>query len=326
MTCGLFRYPPVVLTAFIGLLIVLWWVPVSGNPPQNKQPVKVGDAECLDCHDEVAEQFQMNIHWQSAEVEKGYVCESCHGPGSVHVKDEEPKSIFNPATDFLAVSQNPCLNCHKDSKFESISGSAHFEVANGCSDCHTVHSSSEKLLAKSTERLCMECHNDVAAQFRLTSHHPVPEGLMECSSCHEVHGASNQFSLIDSNRELCLSCHAAKEGPFVYEHEPVNEDCSVCHAPHGTVANNLLVQNEPALCMNCHYMHFHTSLTGYAGTAISSTEGEFFEPLNPERTGISTLDAWKSAMLTKCTQCHAEVHGSDLPSQGISSQGRSLTR
>jgi hypothetical protein len=34
----------------------------------------------------------------------------------------------------------------------------------------------------------------------------------------------------------------------------------------------------------------------------------------------------KKAMLTKCTQCHSEIHGSDLSSQSITGGGKALTR
>jgi predicted CXXCH cytochrome family protein len=96
----------------------------------------------------------------------------------------------------------------------------------------------------------------------------------------------------------------------MFEHDPVNEDCAICHNPHGSTSDNLLVQAEPFVCMSCHPLHFHTSLEGY--------EGEFTVPLHPERSGVSTSEGFKPGMLTKCTQCHTEVHGSDLPAQSIS--------
>ena len=109
-----------------------------------------------------------------------------------------------------------------------------------------------------------------------------------------------------------------KKGPFVYEHAPANEDCSICHSPHGTVADNLLTQTEPALCLNCHPMHFHASIEGM--------DGAFTVPLNSARDGISSPDGWKKGMLTKCTQCHTMIHGTDLPSQSTTTSGNSLTR
>jgi DmsE family decaheme c-type cytochrome len=144
------------------------------------------------------------------------------------------------------------------------------------------------------------------------------EGLVTCLDCHPVHSGEVKYTVGDESRELCLSCHTSLSGPFIFEHEPVNEDCGICHEPHGTIADKLLIQNEPFLCLSCHPMHFHVTLVGY--------EGEFSAPMHPERTGVSTRDGMKQAMLTKCTQCHSEIHGSDLPSQSISGSGRALTR
>ncbi len=301
-----------VFTVLLTLLLPLFLLASTNSAAQ-----KVGDETCLTCHEDVMTTFANNVHMLAAS-EKGFVCESCHGPGSKHAEEGDPAFIYNPARDFSAAGENPCLTCHTGDRFDATFTTAHYDVGNGCSDCHVVHSRKTHLLKKQGSMLCMSCHQDVANKFNLTSHHPVKEGLLECQSCHEVHGGSAKHAFDDNSRQLCLSCHADKEGPFVYEHQPVNEDCQICHDPHGTVANNLLVENEPALCMSCHPMHFHTSIAGYVG--------DFTAPLNPTRGGTSTLDGMKASMLTKCTQCHTKVHGSDLPSQTISSQGKSLTR
>jgi DmsE family decaheme c-type cytochrome len=300
------------------IFLLFIFIPLCYLSAQEKtEPERAGDKICAECHDEVAEKFEKNIHAKNEKV-KGFVCVSCHGPCKKHVEDNDVESIYHPREDFLRTGKNPCLDCHQGDMFNSADKSSHSEVANGCCDCHTVHSNKKTLLKTSTKKLCFECHKDVYAKFRLTSHHPVVEGLMTCKSCHPVHGGAAKFTFDGSNNELCLSCHNSKEGPFVYEHEPVNEDCSICHDPHGTVANNLLVQNEPALCMSCHPMHFHTSLTAYIG--------KFVTPLDSSRGGVSTKDGMKKAMLTKCTQCHDKIHGTDLGSQSLSSLGKSLTR
>ena len=299
------------------ILFLILMLPVSLSAQFSKGAEKVGDETCAECHDEMATAFKKNLHTKCDTI-KGFICESCHGPGSLHVEDGELESIYNPMTDYLSTENNPCLTCHKGGMFESVDGSAHYEVANGCSDCHTVHSNKKMFLKEKGNALCFKCHSDFAAKFRLPSHHPVDEGLMTCQSCHQVHGAATKYAFDGSKNELCLSCHSSKEGPFVYDHQPVNEDCGICHDPHGTVADKLLVQNEPALCMTCHPMHFHTSLASY--------NGQFTTPLDPKRGGISTRDGMKAALLTKCTQCHIKIHGSDLGSQSIGSQGKSLTR
>lgn len=277
----------------------------------------VGDEVCSACHDEISEAFKGNIHARLS-VGDGNTCESCHGPGSLHAEEGDAATIINPARDHTSTGINLCLNCHKGIDFTSWLGSTHYEMAEGCSDCHRVHSQKKNLLAKPQPQLCFGCHADKMVQARMPSHHPILEGMITCVDCHSPHSGEIKHTLGDNGRELCLSCHSSLEGPFIFEHDPVNEDCNICHDPHGTVADKMLVQNEPFLCLSCHSMHFHTTLLG--------VEGNFSANLHPERGGLSTKEGLKKAFLTKCTQCHSEIHGSDLPSQSTSGAGEALTR
>ena len=95
-------------------------------------------------------------------------------------------------------------------------------------------------------------------QFQLPYHHPVKEDMMTCTSCHDPHAATEkQLITHERTNELCFNCHQDKQGPFIFEHDPVQEDCMICHNPHGTVSRALLNMGEPALCLQCHEFHFH---------------------------------------------------------------------
>jgi DmsE family decaheme c-type cytochrome len=276
---------------------------------------------CADCHDDISMSFLDTRHGTylsgKAMPEVG-TCQACHGPGAKHVDSEEPADIFNPAKMDMIDGESTCLGCHNDHLFEGWAASVHRSNGIQCSDCHKVHVAyEEKSYCRPTEQ-CYQCHSEVKAATFMPSRHPIAEGKMECTGCHEVHGGDQPFMQNYTSRELCLQCHAQMEGPFIFEHPPVTEDCMICHTPHGSVANSLLKQGEPALCLNCHAMHFHAGL--------EAVDGEWDNPQAPERGGTSTPDGWKQAMLTKCTQCHTEIHGGDLPSQSISGQGRSMTR
>ncbi|MCK4890743.1 MAG: cytochrome C, partial [Candidatus Aminicenantes bacterium] len=115
------------------------------------------------------------------------------------------------------------------------------------------------------------------------------------------------------------SCHADKRGPFVFEHAPVQEDCMSCHNPHGTVANNLLKQNEPFLCLQCHESHLHAGRIG--DTEARTLPSTQYTSLQPHGT-----EGWRRAFLTKCTQCHFKIHGTDDPSQTTSGRGKGMIR
>ena len=320
----LFREPPKAPAVWILPLVLLFLAPAipaeyAVEYPERMQGAHaVGSEACMDCHDEMGAAFLAGLHRET--VGKGeWGCESCHGPGSIHVESGETADIvtFDDETG-AALASSLCLSCHGLGDASMFEGSAHGLNGVSCTSCHQVHGEQRTgLLAAGEPGLCYQCHAEVEAEFHLPSHHPVREEKMVCSDCHDNHTQKYQNILTgEGPNDLCFSCHADKQGPFIFEHAPVVEDCGICHMPHGAVANDLLAQNEPFLCLQCHQMHFHAQLQGI--------EGDF--ETKDGYTGTSTEGGIKSAFLTNCSRCHQAVHGSDLPSQSISGQGKSLTR
>ena len=126
-----------------------------------------------------------------------------------------------------------------------------------CTACHSVHSAKVakgQLKAASDSETCYSCHKSERAKSMRTSHHPVREGRMGCTSCHNPHdGSQPKMVKADSINELCYTCHTEKRGPFLFEHAPVREECTACHEPHGSNHKRLLAQKLPNLCYNCHF-------------------------------------------------------------------------
>lgn len=121
---------------------------------------------------------------------------------------------------------------------------------------------------------------------------------MVCSDCHDPHGQMQDNLAAPTVNLTCYKCHADKQGPFTYEHPPVTENCDICHEPHGTVANNLLRQPTTFLCLRCH--SGHRTVPGHPGGA----------PLQD----VAGNPVLQKAFYTDCSQCHSQVHGSDVPS------------
>ena len=302
---------------WIVILMAASGVGAQAAPPETPATYLGDDSTCLSCHeDQMLAADQPHARIERFEV-RGHVvgCEGCHGPGADHVEELDPELIgtFAPG----GWGDRACLSCHQAKGLGQWHASTHAAENVGCVDCHTVHSTDVGETRTVAYDACRGCHGEVFAELQLPSHHPVREAKMDCASCHDPHAASERMlrAVLRVN-DLCTDCHQEKEGPFLFEHEPVQEDCRTCHVPHGSVADNLLVANEPALCLQCHEPHFHS---GYRASESHAVDVGGFERENP--WGVEGMNL---AFTTNCSQCHSQVHGSDLPSQTVPGQGRGL--
>lgn len=238
----------------------------------------VGAEECVVCHEDV--------RGFAAAPDFHADCEACHGPGELHVDSEEIADIRHPAN-------ADCESCHDvgERTLMHWSRSEHNRGGVICSDCHDPHNREPWNLrdagdlgramlshAGTTTRMCASCHPDVAASFDLPSHHPLREGMLDCTDCHAPHG--DRRLALGAQTRTCTQCHQDFAGPWIFEHAPVTEDCSYCHAPHGASARALLHTNEPGSCISCHSV---------------AESGAVHDP-------------W--AFSTRCSDCHSAVHGS----------------
>lgn len=271
-----------------------------------------GPEDCAACHTDLVTATRNQVHMRIRPFEvRGHAvgCEGCHGKGDAHVAGNAT-AIRKLSRD--AATDKACLECHASKGTPAWHASTHASEDVHCADCHTIHTASKPL------GTCARCHAAERGEFELPSHHPLREGKMTCISCHDPHAATEgQLKTRQRVNDLCTECHQAQGGPFVFEHAPVQESCSTCHVPHGSVAPRLLTANEPMLCLQCHELHFHTSYRATDGVQVIG---------GIPRQSPNGPSGMNRAFSTKCTQCHPKVHGSDLPSQGISSNGKSLTR
>src|SRR5687767_15887725 len=57
-------------------------------------------------------------------------------------------------------------------------------------------------------------------QVNRSHHHPIEEGKVACSDCHNPHGSAGAKMLVrDSVVDTCYTCHMEKRGPFVRTHQ-----------------------------------------------------------------------------------------------------------
>ncbi len=94
---------------------------------------------------------------------------------------------------------------------------------------------------------CFTCHARVRADSFKYSHHPMREGLVVCSDCHNPHGSPTGDTKLLKEftvNETCYNCHAEKRGPLLWEHQPVRDNCLNCHTPHGSNEPRLMIEAD----------------------------------------------------------------------------------
>jgi DmsE family decaheme c-type cytochrome len=280
----------------------------QSGPPPAAQPSSAyaGEETCLACHEGQTRGYHRSAHGRasnpgSPSANRG--CESCHGPGQDHVDASgDTSKIKSLKTGMSAAAINAqCLDCHSTGKLALWEGSQHDALNVSCASCHSIHapkSDHGQLKADRQVETCEPCHRRQVQKLRRSSHMPVDEGKLECSSCHNPHGAVGVKLLKTGNtvNETCASCHAEKRGPFLWEHAPVTESCTTCHDAHGTTNDRMLVAKEPFLCQRCHVSSQHPDDGLRHATRLSNS------------TTANRMSG------RSCAACHQNVHGSNAPS------------
>ncbi len=268
----------------------------------------VGEETCTTCHEAQGTSLRTTLHGQAQNsrtpAATGHACETCHGPGKAHVDGSGDKSKIKVLTAMAPRDvSDTCLTCHSRNNHTQWKGGPHDSRNLSCITCHSIHSpKSERVQLKAASEIetCASCHKAQAMKVKRTSHMPVTEGKMTCTTCHNPHGSTNVKQLKVGNylNQACVSCHAEKRGPFLHEHAPVVEGCTTCHDPHGSSNDRMLVAKAPMLCQRCHVSTRHPP-TIYDGKAV---------------TNIPT--AGNRIYGRSCVNCHSQIHGSNHPSGG----------
>jgi len=262
----------------------------------------IGDDTCVACHDNKDKQLGTTLHGKSQNertpaAKPNQACETCHGPGKEHAESGDKTKIRAFASMKPREVSEVCVGCHNRSTHALWKGSIHDARNLSCITCHSVHSPKSEyaqLKAATITETCATCHKTEVAKLQRFGHMPVREGKMQCTSCHNPHGSTNVRLLKVGNwvNELCVSCHAEKRGPFLWDHAPVREACNTCHDPHGSNNDRMLVAKLPMLCQRCHIGTRHPS-TIYDGAQLTARSNRLIG--------------------RGCVNCHAQIHGSNSP-------------
>lgn len=132
----------------------------------------------------------------------GVHCESCHGPGSDHIKDGDKKKIV------LDRGVDMCGKCHSNGPKDKVASSADYIL---------YHSQQNEIQAGGHRDLtCVSCHNP---------HLPAELSIVKtCRSCHRDQEKAYRNNKMYTIGVKCIDCHMAKavksanlQGKFAYD-------------------------------------------------------------------------------------------------------------
>ena len=195
-------FAPLLVAILIGL------VSASGQAQENRgrsgseaQYTADGAGSCLRCHAgesmaiiaETVHGNPENPHTPAA----SHGCESCHGPGSLHVSRARGGAGFPALLGFdedesVAEHTAVCIACHADDMGDlpgmEWSGSSHDNEDISCVSCHAVHSVGNPLSDKERQtENCAGCHEEQIAAHSRFENRGILFDKLYCHDCHDVH-------------------------------------------------------------------------------------------------------------------------------------------
>ncbi|HEV7224246.1 MAG TPA: multiheme c-type cytochrome [Pirellulales bacterium] len=202
-----------------------------------ERAVEVG---CVVCHVGRAEELGGALN-RIAIHEQAIGCESCHGPGSLHVarrrdakgaatKDDAAASemIVHPGRLSRELSESICAQCHLRSDASVfLRGRSHADFRPGhlLSDYRIDYR-----LGGPPERMKVVGHVEQMRSSRCYQRSDV----LTCTTCHDPHVAPSPKRVLAGYRGKCLQCHAeAQCGLGIDERtkSQPGDNCLACHMP-----------------------------------------------------------------------------------------------
>src|SRR6266498_5626613 len=184
---------------------------------------------CANCHEQPHNSIALTAHGARNDA-AGSMCQACHGDASAHVQDPMKNRMVNRFKTATADERAAiCLNCHAGQRhlaFWESGKHAKNEVA--CNNCHDIHgplapdptrvalkqrdpavAPFETTSRQIEANTCGKCHQDIRSALLKPSHHPILEGKVRCTDCHNPHGSlSHAMVKQETVNDQCNSCHA----------------------------------------------------------------------------------------------------------------------
>lgn len=197
---------------------------------------RLSDTGCLVCHSgrvtgTDGNNFQPNI------LQSSIGCESCHGPGSLHVArhesktepaEEHDRTIVNPAELDRSLSESICANCHLRGEATVVRRGLEindFRPGLPLSDVRIDYATETpngemKVVGHMEQMWLSRCYTE--------------SQTLTCITCHDPHHSAESDNLRMKYRQACLDCHTESGCGLPKStrlEKSKDDDCISCHMP-----------------------------------------------------------------------------------------------
>jgi predicted CXXCH cytochrome family protein len=194
--------------------------------------------ECLFCHaNQVAEVADTRNRYELPLFRGEAIgCERCHGPGELHVRDQQEGTIVNPKRLEPHLRNAICEQCHLQPERRVVRlGRDPFEYRPGL-PLHLFVSDFVRRAALTDNYKAV----GQVEQMHVSQCFQKSAGSFGCTSCHDPHRSPGEAEKVAHYRQRCVACHGqgavACRLPRPDRERRTREDsCIVCHMP---VANS----------------------------------------------------------------------------------------
>lgn len=201
--------------------------------------------KCVFCHNSYLRENTKAPDRYKKPYEIGISCERCHGPGELHIKEENRetsnlpdsvRTIINPKNLSINRQMAICMQCHLEGKawvLQDENGWFDFRPGQLLSDNRSVY------YPAITSKEAIEV-GDSPHRLMLSRCYKESNGKLSCLNCHDPHKSIHTFTRKHYNN-VCLSCHKPNKLPgFGKEHvHKKNDDCISCHMNRTGTENTL---------------------------------------------------------------------------------------
>lgn len=201
--------------------------------------------ECMNCHNSYSGFVEYSENKFDINLKEGIGCESCHGPGELHIRRQTEKTdlfsaldndtidrtIVNPVNLPLEEKLSVCFQCHLQGDvrvFAEDKKQSDFRPGMKLEEVKTV------FIQDNVEKGNFKIASH-AARMYLSDCFVKSSGQMTCITCHDPHVPSNNVPKEFFNAK-CLNCHNVQTLSAFNEkaEHKENSNCISCHMRQGS--------------------------------------------------------------------------------------------